>query len=98
MKTGLFDKYGREIETGDLLKVFEISIAQTEKQKEIRGADVVQSDFYGIVTWDEEGQDFELRNSSGECIIGLPRHQQTYEIVGRSLIESTPPIAEGETK
>lgn len=86
MKTGLIDKHGKEVETGDLVKVFEISIAQTDRQREIRGADVVQSDFYGIVAWDDEGQDFELRNSAGECIIGIPRHQQTYEIVGRELI------------
>lgn len=85
MKTGLFDKHGHEIETGDLLKVFEIAISTSDAQKEIRGADVVQSDFYGFVAWDEEGQDFELQDHKGECIIGIPRHQQTYEIVGKEI-------------
>jgi hypothetical protein len=84
MKTGLKDKFGHEIETGDLVEVFEIAISDPAfpLQKINRGADVVQSAFIGIVRFDEEGHCFELQTLAGDRIIGINRHTQTYEIIG----------------
>ncbi len=82
MKTGLFTFDGHEIQVGDKIKIYEVSISDPALplQRIFRGGDVVYTTFVGWVACDEEGQDFELQDEAGNCIIGIPRHDQTYEL------------------
>lgn len=80
--TGLRDKRGVRIFEGDIVRTRETAISRTLAQKMTRGADVVQLEETGVITWDEEGCDYNLVGADSRSVMGFPRLDASYEVIG----------------